>query len=285
MKYPEHGTSNNFEAQSTLAIEYDEYYSSKQLPTPFDPSVYGDGFNERLRNDLVGSTMSRLDEQIDESYPYKDVVKSSVLSEVDYQLKHRAEHNVARLQMLEWYMESGEVSRSDARLNEIIEKMRYGVHDAAEAGYMLSCMPEEFDGVEVKKYTNFGMSREEFRHEAYKTIGAFHRAKQEDPELGVSHVECVKGSSADYKQLKVDGVAPMRIVKQTLAEFEQRGSTFELVTRGSFVPLPHPHKLERPEHKIISLQQYVRRRNTMPIKEKAQQYLRTVALTDVSIDY
>lgn len=237
-------------------MSYDDYYGRASLPTPFDPSVYGDDFTLQLKRDLLSETNDRIVEQVDILYPYRDAVMRSVLEEVEFQLAHRSEHNAVRQQMLQDYLESGSVTLNDLH-DSILEKMSYGIHDSAEAGYMLTSLPEEFDGVEVKKLTQFGMSLRDFHHEAFKTLGAFHRAMHDRPELGIKDVMCYQDATEVYKEIPVAGAAPIGVFKQPLAVCEQNGQIIQLMTRGSYVTLPYRDK--ESEHKIISLQQYVRR--------------------------
>lgn len=237
-------------------LSYEQYYAHDALPTPFDPSVYGEDFTLRLKRDLLGETNYKIAEDIDFRYAHRDAVMRAVLEEVEFQINHRAEHNLTRQQMLQGYLESGQISPSE-QLDRIVEKVSYGTHDAAEAGYLLTSLPEEFDGVEVKKFTQFGMSLSKFHYEAYKTLGAFHRAMNNSPELGVTGVEQYNNAPETFKQIPVASAAPIGVFKQPFALCEQNGQLIELMTRGSYVVLPHDDGSN--EHKIISLQQYVRR--------------------------
>lgn len=237
-------------------LTYDQYYSHDSLPTPFDPTVYGDNFTVQLKRDLLAETNYKIAEQVDIRYPHRDAVMRAVLEEVEFQIDHRAQHNMARQHMLQEFLESGQIVPSE-QLNAMVEKISYGTHDAAEAGYLLTSLPEEFDGVEVKKLTEFGMSLSEFHYEAYKTLGDFHRAMNNRPELGVTAVECYQNAPETFKQIPVAGAAPIGVFKQPLALCEQNGQLIELMTRGSYVVLPDGDG--NSEHKIISLQQYVRR--------------------------
>ncbi len=243
-------------SQERVALSYEEYYSREGLPTPFDPSVYSDDFTVQLKRDLLSETNSKIVEEIDVRYPHRDAVMRAVLEEVEFQIDHRSQHNEVRQQMLQEYLESGTVVPGELH-DSILEKMCYGTHDSAEAGYILTSLPEDFDGIEVKKLTHFGMSLRDFHHEAYKTLGAFHRAIHDRPELGVTDIVCYQNAPEVYKEIPVAGAAPIGVFKQPLALCEQNGQVVELMTRGSYVTLPHRDKEN--EYKIISLQQYLRR--------------------------
>lgn len=256
MKSFENQSVENCSTPENIALSYEEYYRHDALPTPFDPSVYGENFTTQLRRDLLAETNYAIAEQVDVLYPHRDAVMRAVLEEVEFQINHRAEHNMIRQQMLQEYLESGVILPSQ-QLDSIIEKISYGTHDAAEAGFLLTSLPEDFDGLEVKKFTQFGMTLSAFHHEAYKTLGAFHRAMNNNPELGVTNVECYRNAPETFKQIPVAGAAPIGVFKQALARCEQNGREIELVTRGSYVSLPYTNGSI--EHKVISMQQYVRR--------------------------
>lgn len=262
-------------------LTFDEYYNHESLPTPLDPSVYGEDFNTKLRNKLLYETNLRVVDKVDILYPYRDAVMRAVLEEVEFQLDHRAEHNHVRQEIINQYIKSGTFN-PNRQFRSIVEKMRYGTHNAAEAGYILTSLPEEFDGVEVKKFTKFDMELQEFHYEAYKTLGVFQRTLHNDSELGVTDVRCVRNIPESFKEIDVAGAAPVGVFKQPLAICDQNGQTIELITRGSYVTLPHRGRQD--EHKIISMQQYVRRYRPENYSPAVQQKIQEIALGGAGVE-